>query len=79
MAEKQLQEIELKEKLGLDQFTQMMRQCLEAIEGDEDMTLTVAGRPCNIPAGFAQKAKLEVEYELKKGEYELEFTIKYRS
>ncbi len=71
-------DIELKQKVSRDEFLQYLRQVQEGIEGSREFTVNVAGRDCTIPADAFDKGKLEIEYEIDEGEYELELTAKWK-
>jgi hypothetical protein len=71
-------EMELKEKLDRKQFTNLLRDWLEAMEGDDDLEVSVNGEVQFIPAEAFSKGWYRVEYEIDKGEYELELTLKWR-
>ena len=73
-----LKDMELKEKVNREQFIQLMRQWMEAAQGKREFDVMVKGQSCKIPADAMEKAKLEVEYEIDDGEYELQFTMKWR-
>lgn len=70
--------MELKEKVNQERFTEVLRQVLDAAQNGQDTELMVNGETCTIPGDAFSKAKLEVEYEIDKGEYELEFSMKWR-
>jgi amphi-Trp domain-containing protein len=70
-------DIELKETVDKAQFVKIMRQWLDALESNEEVELNIKGQECLIPANVANNAKLKVEYEISKGEYELELTMKW--
>lgn len=79
MAEPKLMDIEVKERLGKDVFLRMLHQWAEGLESNQAFDVTVKGQSFTIPADAASKARLEVEYEIDEGEFELQFTMKWRS
>jgi amphi-Trp domain-containing protein len=73
----EVKDIEVKEKMSPDQFKQMLRQWVEALDNNQEFTVSLKGHEYTVPGGAINHAKLEVEYEIDKGEYELEFTMKW--
>ncbi len=71
-------EFELKERLDPERFIAMMRQVTDALSNRQSVELKVDGQSCEIPVDTVLDGKLEVEYEYEDGEYELEFTMKWR-
>jgi hypothetical protein len=68
---------ELKEFIGADQFKDLLRGWLEAMEEGEDLVVNVKGRECKIPKKAFLSGKFRSEYEIDKGEYEYELQLKW--
>lgn len=69
---------ERKEYLDRKAFTEMVRNFLTALERDEDLEVGVKGQNYKVPRSAFQNGKFRSEYEVKKGEYEFELTLKWR-
>lgn len=72
------EKMELKELCTKEQFVKTLRKWADAIDKRQEMKVVVRGKENTIPPGVADQAKLEVEYEINKGEYEFEMTMKWR-
>lgn len=69
---------ERKEYLDRIAFTEMVRDFLTALENDEDLQVEVKGENYKVPRSAFENGKFRSEYEVKKGEYEYELTLKWR-
>ena len=78
MAEQSTQEMELKEKVDSKRFTELLTQVCDAIGGNRDFQVTVQGEEHTVPARAFAEGNYRVEYEIEKGEGELEFTLKWK-
>lgn len=78
MAEHGIQDLEQKEVIDRDQFVKLLRGLQLAIERNQEFEVTVNGQPHVIPADVAERSRFRVEYEIDKGEYEFELTMKWR-
>ena len=72
------EKFELKEYIQADQVKVILREWLSALEEDRDLQLTIKGESCRIPKEALTMGKTKAEYEIKKGEYELELELKWR-
>jgi amphi-Trp domain-containing protein len=72
------QDIEQKELLDRQRFVEMLREWVNALERNEDFNVSVAGNQYTIPANAVDIGRCRVEYEIDKGEYEFELTVKWR-
>lgn len=68
---------ELKEFIGADQFKDLLRGWLEAMERGEDLVVNVRGRECKIPKEAFQSGEFRSEFETNNGEYEYELQLKW--
>jgi amphi-Trp domain-containing protein len=74
----EVRDIEVKEKLTPERFKELVRNCAQALENNQEFDVTVAGQTFHIPSeAWTQANKLEVEYEIDEGEYELQLTMKW--
>lgn len=71
-------DLELKESCDKRQFVDLMREWLQAIDRNQDFEVKVKGQLCRIPADAMEKGRFRIEYEIDKGEYEFELTLKWR-
>jgi hypothetical protein len=71
-------DLELKENCDKRQFVEVMREWLQAIDRNQDFEVKVKGQLCRIPAEALEKGRFRLEYEIDKGEYEFELTLKWR-
>ena len=69
---------ELKEYIGPDQVKVILREWLNALEENRDLTLTIRGQSCHVPKEAFLRGRTKAEFEFKKGEYELELELKWR-
>lgn len=78
--EKESRKREFKEYIDRDRQVELLKGWLEAIEGKRDLELDVQDEHCKIPAKAftGGNTRIEYEYDDKKGEYELELTLKWR-
>ncbi|HXH32735.1 MAG TPA: hypothetical protein VNJ01_18190 [Bacteriovoracaceae bacterium] len=72
------EKFELKEYIKPDQVKVILREWLNALEEDRDLEVTIKGENCRIPKEALLVGKTKAEYEIKKGEYELELELKWR-
>jgi predicted PolB exonuclease-like 3'-5' exonuclease len=70
--------LEKKEYLDRETFTEMVRNFLTALENDKDLQVEVKGENYQVPRSAFENGKFRSEYEVKKGEYEYELTLKWR-
>lgn len=70
--------IERKEYVDRIAFTEMLRDFLEALENDEDLQVEVKGENYTVPRTAFENGRFRSEYEVKKGEFEYELTLKWR-
>jgi amphi-Trp domain-containing protein len=78
MAENSVQDLEEKEVIDQAHFVNLLRGLQLAIERGQDFEITVGGNRHVIPADAAERSRFRVEYEIDKGEYEFELTMKWR-
>jgi len=78
MAERSAQDLELKETIDRSRFVELLRGLQTAIEGSQEFEVVVDGQTYTIPADVAERSRFRVEYEIDKGEYEFELTMKWR-
>lgn len=71
-------DIELKEHCDRSHFIDLLKRLLQSMEGGREMDVEIKGRSCRIPAEAFEKGNFRVEYEIDKGEYEFELTMKWR-
>ena len=69
---------ERKEYLDRQKFTEMVRNFLTALESDQDLQVEVKGENYKVPRSAFESGRFRSEYEVKKGEYEFELTLKWR-
>jgi amphi-Trp domain-containing protein len=78
MAEQSRQDMELKETVDRSRFIDLLRNIQTSLEGGQEFEVMVDNQTYTIPADVADRCKFRVEYEIDKGEYELELTMKWR-
>jgi hypothetical protein len=78
MAREGMQNMELKETLDRNRFLEMLQGWTRAIEQNQDFEVRVNGQSHIIPADAIDRGRLRVEYEIDRGEYEFELTLKWR-
>lgn len=78
MAEPTMQDIEMKETYDRNRFLELLQGWAQSIEKDRDFEVMVDGQMYTIPADAINRGRLRVEYEIDKGEYEFELTLKWR-
>jgi amphi-Trp domain-containing protein len=78
MTEHTVQDLEQKEVIDQAAFVELLRGLQLAIERNQEFEVTVAGQHHVIPADVASRSRFRVEYEIDKGEYEFELTMKWR-
>jgi amphi-Trp domain-containing protein len=78
MAKEGMQNMELKETLDRNRFLEMLQGWTRAIEQNQDFEVRVNGQSHTIPADAIDRGRLRVEYEIDRGEYEFELTLKWR-
>jgi hypothetical protein len=78
MASQPTQDIELKEIYDRNRFLSLLQQWTQAIERQQAFDIQVNGQRFTIPADAVDRGRLRVEYEIDKGEYEFELTLKWR-
>ncbi len=71
-------DLEQKEHLDRQRFTALLQGWAKALERGEDFQVSVAGKPYTIPAHALDIGRSRVEYEIDKGEYEFQLTLKWR-
>lgn len=69
---------EFKERIEPEQVKAFLREWLNALEENRDLEVTIKGEKCRVPKEALVRGRTEAEYELKKGEYELELELKWR-
>lgn len=69
---------ELKEFAETNQVKAILREWLAALEENRDLEVTIKGQTCRVPKEALLRGKTKAEYEIKKGEYELELELKWR-
>ncbi len=72
------EKFELKELIQPDQVKLILREWLAALEEGRDLEVMIKGENCRIPKEALSFGRTKAEYEIKKGEYELELELKWR-
>lgn len=70
--------MEVKERFSPEQFKQILQQWAEAASRDQDFAITLRGNSFSIPASALSHGRLEIEYEINKGEHEFEMSVTWR-
>lgn len=71
-------DIEQKEWVDRSRFVETLREWIDALERNQDLTILVSGNSYVIPADAANQARFRLEYEIDEGEHEFELTMKWR-
>lgn len=77
MAQSKAKDIELKEKLTPQAFKTLLHQWVEALDNNADLEFVVRNQRCVLPAEAISEGKLQVEYEIDEGQYEVELKVKW--
>lgn len=75
--EKMPERFKYKETINPQKLAEILRQWADALETNEDLHLSISNQEVNISKDTFQLARIEAEYELKNGEYELEIEMKW--
>ena len=70
--------IELKQGLSREDWIRLLQQLTEALQDNQECTLTLSGMPCVLPENLLEKTiRREVEYEIKNGIHTLELSMNW--
>lgn len=70
--------IEKKAFIDQTRFVDLLSRITTSIDNQQPVELGINGQACRIPSDIGERGKFRVEYEYENGEYELEFTLKWR-
>lgn len=73
-----IQDLEVKEKLDRQTLCRILRDWADALDEGREFAVKVQGTDYTIPADACERGKMDIEYEIDGGEYELQATMKWR-
>lgn len=74
----QAHEVEVKQILDRQQLTQLLHQWLDSLEAERDFKVVINNETYVVPTDAPIIGETEVEYEIDKGEFEFQLTLKWR-
>jgi amphi-Trp domain-containing protein len=78
MTEHAIQDLEQKETIDRNEFLNLLRNLQHALENHKPLEITLGGHHYFLPEDVGERSRFRVEYEIERGEYEFELTMKWR-